>query len=206
MSEIGSRPKPQERSRWWRWRTRLQVLGAIILLLFARPANMMLAVALPFLLAGLLLRLWASGYLVKDSHLCRSGPYAYVQHPLYISNILVGLGLYVFCNNPLFTLITALPLVWIYSHTVQGEEEYLHDVYDAEHDEYQKQVPRFLPRLSPAPSASPDQFSWRRVLLNNRLLRFLIPVILLLVLLEVKLLIMGHYGVDYPVTYGLWPW
>ena len=41
---------------------------------------------------GILVRLWASGFVVKNKELSTTGPYGLVRHPLYTGNILMLIG------------------------------------------------------------------------------------------------------------------
>ena len=42
---------------------------------------------------GMLVRLWASGHVMKNEVLATTGPYGYVRHPLYVGNLLICIGL-----------------------------------------------------------------------------------------------------------------
>jgi len=57
-----------------------------------RPRPEWWAAALTLTGLGMTIRLWASGFIVKDKQLATSGPYAFVRHPLYVGNLLIGLG------------------------------------------------------------------------------------------------------------------
>ena len=46
-------------------------------------------------LAGMLLRLWAAGHIIKGRVLTRSGPYAFHRNPLYLGSFFMALGIIV---------------------------------------------------------------------------------------------------------------
>ena len=95
-------------SRLFAWRgVLLGVLGGVLALL-AHPGPSSLLRGLPVVLLGLALRLWAFRHLgaagrTRDprppSGRVHAGPYRFVNHPVYLANVFVGLGLVV-CAAP----------------------------------------------------------------------------------------------------------
>lgn len=49
----------------------------------ADPKAELLYTATPLVLAGVGIRMWASGVIMKNRELATSGPYRYVRHPLF---------------------------------------------------------------------------------------------------------------------------
>ncbi len=184
------------------------MLAALALVAFATPAWQTVVVALPFLVLGLLIRVWASGYLTKNAELCISGPYAHVRHPLYLANLVIALGLYILANNFFFTIATLPLVVCTYWYTLRGEEKFLREVFGTKYEAYQQQVPRLLPRLRPlrpAGNAAANHFSWQRVWFCNHFCRDVGSLLLVIAVLCAKLLVLNHFGYNYLVTYGMWP-
>lgn len=108
-------------------------------------------------ITGLAVRFWAVGHAhyetratrsVGASRLVTSGPFGYVRNPLYISNILLYTGFAVMANLLWLIVATALWFFIQYTLIVSREEEFLEKEFGAEYDEYRKNVPRFLPRLT----------------------------------------------------------
>ena len=66
-----------------------------LLLVWSQPSWSSVAWGVPFVLAGVGVRVWAVGYLVKTARLTTDGPYAYVRHPLYLGTLLIGIGVLV---------------------------------------------------------------------------------------------------------------
>ena len=57
-------------------------------------------IALPVVLFGEALQMWAASHLVKQSHLTTSGPYSFVRNPMYTGRFFVGLGCVLMAWNP----------------------------------------------------------------------------------------------------------
>src|SRR5262245_4513797 len=66
--------------------------AALALLATAHPTAATVAIGLPLVLAGSLLRTWAAGHLLKTKELTLTGPYAYTRNPLYVGTFLIGMG------------------------------------------------------------------------------------------------------------------
>ncbi len=97
------------------------------------------------IVAGKYLRPAPSGTL-QEHMLINKGPFAIIRHPLYVSYVLIslGLGLVFFNFLPLFSAL--LLLVGIYP-TAKAEENVLTKQLGKEYIDYQKQVGMFFPRL-----------------------------------------------------------
>ena len=140
-------------SQWQRVARRVRVpLGfatAVIFFVFARPAPRLLAWSVAPVVAGLLLRGYAAGYVKKNAELTRTGPYAYTRNPLYLGSMLVAFGFAVGAGRVwLGALLLGLFLA-IYWPVILGEEAYLRSAFPA-FGAYAAAVPRLLPRLTPA--------------------------------------------------------
>jgi isoprenylcysteine carboxyl methyltransferase (ICMT) family protein YpbQ len=84
----------------FRYRAVIGVTGFVLAMAFAHPSAHSLLVGLIPIAAGLILRVWAAGYIgtagrVKEigvQELITSGPYRFLKHPLYYGNFLLVLG------------------------------------------------------------------------------------------------------------------
>jgi len=138
----------------------------VAMLLFARPTPGSLLSGFMLVLLGEGLRFWGVSIAgsetrttgsVGGTYLITTGPFAYVRNPLYLGNMLVYAGVGVM-SLALFPWLTAAALAWFYlqySMIVSQEEEYLAGRFGAPYDEYRKNVPRFLPRLTPYLASAP---------------------------------------------------
>lgn len=118
--------------------------------------------------AGVGLRIWAGGHLVKVERLTTSGPFAYLRHPLYLGSIIAGAG---FClASGLWWSWAALGFlaVPIYGWQIGAEERLLATRFGSAFARYYRSVPRLIPRWRPARlEGQPDRFRLSRVFVNR---------------------------------------
>ena len=72
-----------------------QSLGLLLIPLYAllaRPLPVLFVIGAVVAIAGSIVRLYASGYIVKNKQLATDGPYSLVRHPLYTGNLLLMIG------------------------------------------------------------------------------------------------------------------
>ena len=98
-------------------------------------------------IAGIAVRLWASGHIKKDKALATDGPYMYVRHPLYVGNILLGIGFSLasglWWSFPLFVGI----LIVFYPQAIKKEDEKLHQLFTEEWENWRLHTRALIPRL-----------------------------------------------------------
>ena len=75
-----------------RWRVRAGLPSVLFTIFLAKPNYYSLLSGFGFYLLGMLLRAWSSGHLKKEVELTTSGPYRYTRNPLYLGNLLMGMG------------------------------------------------------------------------------------------------------------------
>jgi protein-S-isoprenylcysteine O-methyltransferase Ste14 len=120
-------------------------------------------IGLALLVAGLAFAVWARVHLgrnwsgsvtVKEGHeLIRSGPYAYVRHPIYTGLITAVLGTAIISG----TLRAALGLVIItvsLLRKLRTEEAFMRDTFPDEYQRYCAQVPALMP-FTRVPQSAP---------------------------------------------------
>ncbi len=71
---------------------------------FAQPGLIMVYIGFAIAAFGQVFRIYAAGFIHKNTQLATNGPYALVRHPLYLGNFLILIG---------FTLAAANLYVWI---------------------------------------------------------------------------------------------
>jgi Phospholipid methyltransferase len=151
-------------------RSRLRVpagylLGLLVLAL-ARPTPRSLLFAVPLVLAGEGIRLWASGHLEKTKTLATGGPYAHTRNPLYVGSALMAVGVAVASASPWVVLAAVVYFLAFYPAVVREEAAFLRARFTEQYAAWSAEVPLVWPRLSPAgPRAS--RFEWRRVRANR---------------------------------------
>ncbi len=123
------------------------------------------AVAGALTLAGFLIRWWASSYhrvgvvfsgqIVTDN-LTAAGPYRYVRNPLYLGNLLQGVGISMI-GPPATTVIVVVLLTAFLYRLIFLEEDQLRRAQGEAYAGYCAVVPRLIPRLTPAPLAASEE-------------------------------------------------
>lgn len=121
--------------------------------------------------AGLLLRSWGAGHLVKNERFCVTGPYAHLRHPLYLGTLLVAVGFAFVLGGWVSLVALALVLPWFFlsyfPRKERVESERLESLYGQEFVRYRDAVPALCPRLhawrsaagSPDPGEAPARWS-----------------------------------------------
>lgn len=149
--------------RWQRVARRIRVplgFATAALYLFElwrrQPHPAAIAWSIALVVPGLWLRAYASGYVKKNQELTVTGPYAHVRNPLYLGSILIAAGFAVALGSWAFAAALAIMFVAIYVPVIASEERFLRSAFPG-FGEYCRQVPRLIPRLTPARVAAPDE-------------------------------------------------
>ena len=115
---------------------------------FAQPTWISLGAGFAMAAVGVLIRALASGHIRKNAELATTGPYAYTRNPLYLGSIVIAAGFIIAARN-LWIGIGALAMfAFIYLPVIAAEEKYLRSTFPG-YERYSKEVPRFLPRVTP---------------------------------------------------------
>ena len=145
--------KAQGRTGWQKIARRVRVpLGFVVagvFLVFARPSWHTLAWSLLLVLPGLWLRGYAAGYVKKNAELTHTGPYAYTRNPLYLGSMGIAAGFAVAAGRWWLVVLLMGMFLAIYVPTILSEEAFLRGAFPS-FDEYARQVPRLLPRVTAA--------------------------------------------------------
>ena len=138
---------------------------------------------------GEMIRFWALGFMEKKGQkLAMSGPYAFVRNPLYVGNFFLGLGVTVIVWNWIVLVLFLVGFLGIYAGTIRGEEKHLQEMFGQTFVDYCKNVPAFLPRLSPYDAPSKDAFLWSRITKHHEYITVMgIALILILIRLYSKI-------------------
>ena len=163
------------------------------LLYFAKPVWHTIAVGMPFIVIGELLRIWAVGYAGASTRartlgaardLVTTGPYGYVRNPLYLGNFLLSLGVCLVANVYWLVAILVIGYFFQYLPIIALEEAYLLESCGSVYQVYRERVPRFIPQFHSYPDASPHDFSFARALKSEK--RTLTAIICVLGLIFAK--------------------
>lgn len=172
-----------------RIRVPLGFLFAILFVVFSRPTLWTLMIGGAVGLIGLLIRAWASGHIDKASTLAVSGPYAYTRNPLYLGSIILGLGFTVAAGVWWLALLFSALFLGIYLPVMRVEVEDMRRIFGADFDEYERNVPLFLPRITPWKKS--DRKFDRSLYLRYREYRAAIGFAVAITLLGVKAYFLG---------------
>jgi protein-S-isoprenylcysteine O-methyltransferase Ste14 len=124
-------------------------LFALIFFIFAKPTAVSLAFGCAIALIGLGIRAWASGHIRKARILAVTGPYAYTRNPLYLGSFLLGVGFTLASGVWWLALLFAALFIGIYLPVMRVEAGDIRSIFGADFDEYERNVPMFIPRPTP---------------------------------------------------------
>lgn len=147
--ELPQQSGPRRILRELRYHELSRQLGAVALILLftlaAQPTLPVAVVGLPLAALGTLVRLYASGFIVKNQQLATHGPYALVRHPLYTGNILILLGFSI-ASGLWWCLLLALAFFWFYyPPAIEYEDRKLRRIFESHWDAWAKTVPALVP-------------------------------------------------------------
>ena len=144
-----------EASRQW-----FAVLFVLLVSVMGEPQQLPLYIGTAIAAVGTLIRLWASGHVMKNKVLATDGPYAFVRHPLYVGNILLLLGFSMASSLWwAYALMVAL-LMFYYPPTIAYEDAKLHDFFGEAWEEWSKTTRALIPTLPKRTAASDQSSSW----------------------------------------------
>jgi protein-S-isoprenylcysteine O-methyltransferase Ste14 len=137
---------------------------------------------------GLGIRAMASGYVRKNEDLATAGPYGYTRNPLYLGSIVMAAGFALSARSWVVVAVLSLMFLAIYLPVIRGEEAFLRARFP-DFAEYERRVPRLLPRMGALFAAShPRRGAFSRELyLQHREYNALAGALAIMVLLVVKL-------------------
>ena len=179
-------------AEWSRIARRVRVpLGfafAVFYFWLARPTWRFIALGAVIAVPGLLTRALASGYVRKNEALATSGPYAYTRNPLYLGSLLIGVGFAIAARSWWIGVALLAMFFAIYLPVIKNEEAFLREKFP-EFEEYARQVPRMLPRITPARSDDGGAGFSLTLYLKHREYKALIGALAMLAALIAKMLL-----------------
>jgi protein-S-isoprenylcysteine O-methyltransferase Ste14 len=137
-----------------------QVLAIVLVIVYsvtAAPVPLLAAIGLVVGLLGAFVRLYASGFIVKNQELATDGAYRFVRHPLYTGNILLVIG-FALAGSRWWGIPLALIFFWFYYPTaIEYEDRKLHRIFGAAWEQWSARTPALLPRFGGSPAGSGDR-------------------------------------------------
>ncbi|MDH3352194.1 MAG: isoprenylcysteine carboxylmethyltransferase family protein [Gammaproteobacteria bacterium] len=127
-----------------------QIIGLLLCVYFAaisQPIPWAIYLTTVIVVIGVIIRMWASGFIMKNKELATNGPYALVRHPLYVGNILI---VYAFAGASgiwwAFLIATAFFLFY-YPPAIEYEDRKLCAIFGDAWREFAKNTPALMPAL-----------------------------------------------------------
>jgi protein-S-isoprenylcysteine O-methyltransferase Ste14 len=167
-----------------RIRVPLGFVFAVVFLIFAKPSLLSMVVGSAVALIGLAIRAWASGHIRKAKVLAVTGPYAYTRNPLYLGTFFLGLGFTIASGVWWLAVLFACLFLGIYLPVMRVEADDIRHIFGSDYDEYERNVPVFLPRPTPWKKAD-ERFDYR-LYLQYREYRAAIGAIVVIGILAAK--------------------
>jgi len=181
-----------------KWRVKLGHVFALVIIAFAEPSLSFLIAGTVVSLLGEAIRIYSAGTIVKDEKLTRSGPYAFTRNPLYLGSFFMSLGFCIAAGNIYVLAAFFVFFFSVYYATILREETFLSRKFGEDFETFRREVPRFLPRLSPLPGAGHTSFDWAQVSRNKEYEGLAATLAILAILWA-----MGLSGWDIPRLLGL---
>ncbi|MFA5370322.1 MAG: isoprenylcysteine carboxylmethyltransferase family protein [Candidatus Omnitrophota bacterium] len=165
-------------------------------ILFFNSTDISLAWGVPFVITGIIFRIWANGYAIKMDRLTTSGPYAFFQHPLYIGTLLIAMGFAIILNTYYIGLLFVSIVIAVYYRTIKIEEKMLEDKFNSQYGDYKKNFILKTFRITPYQKGDKWSFSLER-LIRSKEHKTAIWIIILIIAIHIKEeLIIEHELID----------
>jgi protein-S-isoprenylcysteine O-methyltransferase Ste14 len=127
-------------------------LGIAILIYLSKPTPWSVAIGVPLIALGEVVRVWAAGYLVKTRQLITGGPYRHTRNPLYFGRFLILTGLGIAAWLPWGFNLVLLLAGWIgfFGYYLPRKERIeparLEETHGEPYRRYRDAVPALFPR------------------------------------------------------------
>lgn len=117
-----------------------------IFALFAAPLPTAFWFGVFCVVLGSLVRVYASGFIVKNKQLATDGPYSLVRHPLYTGNLLILIGFTAACGRWWAPLVAAAFWWFYYPVAIRYEDRKLQRIFGEAWERWSITVPAVIPR------------------------------------------------------------
>ena len=144
-----------EASRQW-----FAVLFVLLVSLLGEPHQLPIYIGGAIAAVGTLIRLWASGHVMKNKVLATDGPYAFVRHPLYVGNILLLIGFSI-ASSLLWSYVLMLALLFFYyPPTIAYEDNKLKNFFGESWEAWSKTTKALIPTLPSRSNTGEEGSNW----------------------------------------------
>ncbi|MDH5485379.1 MAG: isoprenylcysteine carboxylmethyltransferase family protein [Gammaproteobacteria bacterium] len=162
VSKLILKLRYHEASRQW-----FAILFVLLVSLLGQPQEMLLYVGTVIAVVGMVIRMWAAGYVMKNKELATTGPYAYVRHPLYVGNILLLLA-YSLASSLWWAFLLMAFLLWFYyPPTIAYEDNKLHNIFGEEWEKWSRNIHALIPSFKNRAGSVKSDWSFKKSLMQN---------------------------------------
>jgi len=162
LHKLFLRIRYHEQSRQW-----FAVLFVLLVSLLGEPQEMLLYAGTAIAAVGAAVRLWASGYVMKNKELATTGPYAMVRHPLYVGNLLLLFG-FSLAASVAWAFVLMGALVWLfYPVTIAYEDNKLRGIFGEEWEKWSANIHALIPTFSGKAGSAKSEWSFKKSLMQN---------------------------------------
>jgi protein-S-isoprenylcysteine O-methyltransferase Ste14 len=147
-----------------------QGLGVVLILVYAltsRPGLASAAIGLTLAFLGMLVRLHASGFVMKNQALATEGPYALVRHPLFLGNILLVAGFSLAGATPWGLPLAAAFIAFYYPTAIEYEDRNLRRLFGDQWAKWAGRVPALVPNWRNARAVAGGSWSLTKSMRRN---------------------------------------
>lgn len=151
-----------EQSRQW-----FAILFVLLVSLLGEPQQTLLYIGTGLAVMGMLVRMWAAGYVMKNKELATTGPYALVRHPLYVGNIFLLLA-FSLASSLWWSFVLMIFLLWFYyPPTISYEDNKLKNIFGEEWENWSKNIHALIPSFGQKAGSAKSEWSFKKSLMQN---------------------------------------
>ena len=151
-----------EASRQW-----FAVIFVLLVSLLGEPQSTLLYIGTGIAVVGMVIRMWAAGYVMKNKELATTGPYAYVRHPLYVGNILLLLA-FSMASSLWWSFVLMGFLLWFYyPPTISYEDNKLKTLFGEEWEKWSENIHALIPTFGHNAGSAKSEWSFKKSLMQN---------------------------------------
>jgi len=143
------------------------VLFVALVSFLGQPSIDLYLAGIPFIILCTLVRVWASGHVMKNKILATDGPYAYVRHPLYVGNILLLVGFSISSGLWWSYLLMVVALLFYYPPTIKYEDSKLHKLFATDWEKWRGVTKALIPSFKPYPCEEKGNWSFSKSMRVN---------------------------------------
>ncbi len=153
--------KPLLKEKICLWRVRTSLFGIVLAVILSKTNISSILWGIGVTLLGLVVRGWACGHLRKEKELTVSGPYRYTRNPLYLGNLIIGIGVVIGAQSLWILAYFVVYFCIFYPVAIIQEREKMKRLFSKEYEDFSRDVSLFFPFLKHSPPHVSRKFDWR---------------------------------------------